>query len=302
MWWFRRKSSPPSEPASAPPKGTVAALPAAPTEAIPFVFDVAIRSDRGVQRPHNEDQGRSVHPRDPETLSAKGLLVLVADGMGGHAAGEVASAAAADVIARVYYESAAPPPDALRAAFLEANRVIHEGARQQEGLNGMGTTCTALVLRSGEAWAAHVGDSRLYRCRAGRIERLTEDHSVVSEMVREGLITEEEARHHDQRNVITRALGIHAEVEPTVREAPLALRAGDVFLLSSDGLYDLVEEDEIADIVRQPDIHAAASGLVALANERGGHDNITVGLVHVRAAEGEAEAEERATREAPALS
>src|SRR5690606_4762160 len=123
-------------------------------------------------------------------------------------------------------------------------------------------------LRSGEAWAAHVGDSRLYRCRAGRIERLTEDHSVVSEMVREGLITEEEARHHDQRNVITRALGIHAEVEPTVREAPLALRAGDVFLLSSDGLYDLVEEDEIADIVRQPDIHAAASGLVALANER----------------------------------
>lgn len=285
-------------------KETVAALPAIPEEEARFAFDVAIRSDRGCVRTHNEDQGRSVHPGNPDTLRAKGLLVLVADGMGGHAAGEVASATAADVIAQVYYASPDTPPNALHEAFVEANRVIYTGAQAQEGREGMGTTCTALVVRGNEAWAAHVGDSRLYRSRADHIERLTEDHSVVSEMVRDGLITEEEARTHDQRNVITRALGIRADVEPTVRETPLPLQDGDVFLLSSDGLYDLVGEDEIGALLQQDDIHAAASGLVTLANERGGHDNITVGLVRVRALDAtpEGEPEERATREAPALS
>ncbi len=290
MWsLFRRR--PPIVPAPLPP----------PAPQPEYALDVAICSDVGQTRAHNEDRGQSVRPGDAATRAAKGVLVLVADGMGGHAAGEVASTAAAEIIAQTYYASTAPPPDALRAAFLAANAAIHARASADAALDGMGTTCTALVLRGGEAWAAHVGDSRLYRCRDGRSERLTEDHSVVSEMVREGLLTEAQARNHEQRNVITRALGIHAHVEPTVRSAPLAVRPGDVFLLSSDGLYDLVEEDEIAQAVASGSVHDAAQRLVDLANARGGFDNVTVGVVRVRTAEAD-RAAVRATREAPAAS
>jgi PPM family protein phosphatase len=170
----------------------------------------------------------------------------------------------------------------------------------------MGTTCVALVLCGAEAFLAHVGDSRAYRLRGGALERLTVDHSFVAELVAAGALTEEEARAHEQRNVITRALGIRPEVEPTVT-GPLAVEPGDVFVLCSDGLHDPVRDEEIAEALAGAAPLAAAERLVALARERGGPDNITVAVAAVREASWRhpsasgAAPDPRATREAPAL-
>jgi protein phosphatase len=201
--------------------------------------------------------------------------------MGGHAGGEVASRMAAEMIRRIYYEHDAPPPAALRRAFEQANRAVHAAAQDDEHLRGMGTTCTALVVRGTEAFTAHVGDSRLYLLRGGTFRQLSEDHSLVAEMLRGGLLTEEDARHHEDRNVITRALGLHPTVKVALSGKPLAIREGDRFVLCSDGLHDLVEHREIADIVRHASPHEASTRLIDLANARGGHDNITVGVVQV---------------------
>jgi serine/threonine protein phosphatase PrpC len=167
---------------------------------------------------------------------------------------------------------------------VEANRRIHEAAAADESKHGMGTTCTALALCQGRAHAAHVGDSRLYMLRAGQLYQLSEDHSAVNEMVKLGIITKEQARTHEDKNVILRALGTTPEVEVSGLE-PFAVREGDRYLLCSDGLHDLVLEDEIASILSETeDIHSAGERLIALAKERGGHDNITVGLAGVQSA------------------
>jgi protein phosphatase len=147
----------------------------------------------------------------------------------------------------------------------------------------MGTTCTALVLQNGTAISAHVGDSRLYLVREGGIYLMTEDHSAVMEMVKAGLITIEQARHHPEKNVILRAMGSHPDVEVTTWQEPFPVRAGDSFLLCSDGLYDLVENDEIKRAVEAAEPRAACESLIALAKERGGHDNISVGIVSLLA-------------------
>lgn len=282
MWWPFRSS---------------ARQAAAPTPPEPFDLDVAIVSDVGNVRAQNEDRGRCVRPGDAATLARRGVLVLVADGMGGHEAGDVASTTAAEVVARSYYASPGTPREALGRAFVEANARIHTAAGAP-GRQGMGTTCTALVLRGAEAVWAHVGDSRLYRRRDGRIEKLTTDHSMVEEMVAEGLLTAEEARHHDARNVITRALGIRADVDPTL-DGPQAVAPGDVYVLMSDGLYDLVSDDEIGAALADASVHAAAHALVERAKARGGYDNVTVAVVRVQA--GAAARPARATAEAPPL-
>jgi serine/threonine protein phosphatase PrpC len=269
----------------------------------PFEIDASVQTDKGCVREINEDSGRMVRPADPRLLAEKGTLVVVADGMGGHSAGEVASQMAADVVSRVYYEAGAAPGAALKRAVEEANRRIHEAAAADESKHGMGTTCTALALCGGTAYAAHVGDSRLYMLRAGQLYQLSEDHSAVNEMVKLGIITKEQARTHEDKNVILRALGTTPEVEVSVLE-PFAVREGDRYLLCSDGLHDLVLEDEIASVLSEAeDIHAAGERLIALAKERGGHDNITVGIIAIMP-EGTAAAEAQdapTTREVEAL-
>ena len=254
----------------------------------PGKFDVVVSmsSDVGCVRELNEDSGTYIRPDDPELLLNKGLLVVVADGMGGHSAGEVASRLAVDVVTRAYYEDGGDPRSALEKAFHEANHEIHQAAEKDASKNGMGTTCTALVLQNGTAISAHVGDSRLYLVREGSIYLMTEDHSAVMEMVKAGLITLEQARHHPEKNVILRAMGSHPEVEVTTWQEPFPVRAGDRFLLCSDGLYDLVEDEEIKGIVMLGAPQTACESLIALAKERGGHDNITVGIVSLKA-EGE---------------
>lgn len=261
-----------------------------------------MQSDVGRHRKANEDCGQVVRPADAQRQAAKGVLVLVADGMGGHAAGEVASRMAAETIRRVYYEHDGMPPTALRHAFEQANRAVHAAARDDERLQGMGTTCTALVVRGAEAFIAHVGDSRLYWLREGAFRQLSEDHSLVAEMLRDGLLTEADARHHEDRNVITRALGLHPTVDVALGPRPLRVQAGDCFVLCSDGLYDLVEDHEIAEAVAEAPPHAASARLIDLANARGGYDNITVGVVRIDARASDTRPSAPDTRELDVLS
>ena len=268
-----------------------------------FEVVASVQTDKGCVREINEDSGRMVRPADPALLAERGTLVVVADGMGGHSAGEVASQMAADIVSRVYYETRAEPSAALKRAVEEANRRIHEAAAEDSAKHGMGTTCTALALCGGRAYAAHVGDSRLYMLRAGKLYQLSEDHSAVNEMVKLGIITKEQARTHEDKNVILRALGTTPDVEVSVLE-PFAVREGDRYLLCSDGLHDLVLENEIASILSESeDIHAAGERLIALAKERGGHDNITAGIIAIMP-EGTAAAEAQnapTTRELEAI-
>jgi len=261
-------------------KGTGEAVAAAGGEA-GYEIVASVQTDKGCVREMNEDSGRLVRPNDPAQHAARGVLLIVADGMGGHSAGEVASQMAADLTSRLYYQSQGPAHEALRDAVAEANRRIFAAAAADEAKRGMGTTCTALAIRGAEASVAHVGDSRCYMLRAGEFYQLTEDHSAVMEMVRHGLITKEEARTHEDKNVILRALGTTPEVEVAMNE-PFGVREGDRFLLCSDGLHDLVTDDEIAAALSgAEDLHAACERLIELAKERGGHDNITVGIVGV---------------------
>jgi len=276
--WKRNKGAGKSN--GEPVKSTVALV---DHQHVDYEIVVSMQSDVGCVREINEDSGRYTQPDEEQAAGGKGLLVLVADGMGGHSAGEVASKMAVELISRVYYEEKTDARHALEAGFHAANKAINDWSANDERVSGMGTTCTALVLRDGLAIAAHVGDSRLYLIRNGQIYLMTEDHSAVMEMVKQGLISLNEARHHPEKNVILRALGSHPEVEVTIWDTPLPVRAGDMFLLCSDGLYDLVEDEEIKQLSVASAPFAACENLIALAKQRGGHDNITVAIVRLEA-------------------
>jgi PPM family protein phosphatase len=227
------------------------------------IDDQAFRSDTGRQRNANED---SFFVRAP--------IFVVADGMGGAQAGEVASKAAADAFDVDLPEG--PPERVLRETILAANRTIHELARADPSRAGMGTTLTAAIVdAAGEEVAiGHVGDSRAYRLRAGKLEQLTRDHSLVEEMRRKGQLTDAQAEDHPQRSIITRALGPEPEVEPDVQT--VAAAPGDVFLICSDGLTTMLGEEQIAKLLSgATSMTAAVRALVDEANRAGGRDNIT---------------------------
>ncbi len=259
----------------------------------------SVQTDPGCVREANEDNGRHIQSNDPEIRSRRGTLTIVADGMGGHASGEIASEMAVELISRFYFEDAdSAPAEALRAAVEAANAEIHHHSTTDEKFFGMGTTVIALVLLGGQGFSAHVGDSRLYRLRGREMELLTLDHSQVMEMVKYGIISMEEARNHDDKNVILRAVGTQAAVEVEV-SAPFAVEPDDEFLLCSDGLCDMLTDEEIAEIwTTRRDIHTACERLITEAKNRGGHDNITVGIVRVSPQnETEASRSVRVTRE-----
>lgn len=262
----------------------------------------SIRTDPGCLRGSNEDHGRHVSPGDRDTIARRGRLTVIADGMGGHSSGEVASRMAVEIITQRYYSDRGwASYEVLRRAIEEANREIYGAAFANESLAGMGTTVVALVMIADRAFSAHVGDSRLYRMRGGRLALLTRDHSQVMEMVQQGLLTVEQARSHDDKNVILRALGPQAEVEVELSDG-FAVEPDDTFLLCSDGLNDMVEDDEIEAILRsEPDEHQAADLLIAAAKANGGHDNVTVGIVRVGIEETAPSPQVRITRELEAL-
>jgi protein phosphatase len=197
--------------------------------------DWAARTDIGRHRENNEDKFDFFFPDDPATLGMRGRLWAVADGMGGHSAGQIASEAALKAIIRSYYsESADDIEPALREAITDANALIHAAAKQFSGHGGMGTTVVAAVVRGDVLTVAHAGDSRAYLLREGEpIRQLTVDHSWVEELVRRGAMTREQAEQSPHKNVITRSVGATETVEPDV--ASETLRVGDTVLLCSDG-------------------------------------------------------------------
>ena len=235
---------------------------------------IGMASDPGCVRDNNEDRVRVVRPAN-EGVDSDGLLAVVCDGMGDHAAGETASRIATEVIARDY-PGRDDPGAALLRAIRHANRAVHDAAGRDPALTGMGTTCTAMVLRGGLAWCAHVGDSRCYLVRDGEIFVMTEDHRAVMALVRNGSISRDEARDHPDRNVLSRALGSHRDIEVTSWPRPFVIRPGDRFLLSTDGLHDVIREEEILRVVRTGRPHEACLELVRLAREHGAPDNVSV--------------------------
>jgi protein phosphatase len=223
------------------------------------------RTDTGRQRRENED---SAYVHAP--------VFVVADGMGGAQAGEVASRMAIETFEEGLPKSGTPQ-DRLAELVRDANHRIYDRSRADQGRAGMGTTLTAAYLADGDLAIAHVGDSRAYLLRDGELTRLTQDHSLVDELVRQGKLTEAQAAEHPQRSIITRALGPEPEVDVDTFSYPM--QDGDVLLLCSDGLTSMVSEDRVADIVRGAGtLDQAADRLIAEANEAGGRDNITVVL------------------------
>ena len=225
------------------------------------------------------DQGR-IRANNQDAMHADSGLFVVADGMGGHQGGEVAANLAVRTVAQADPQGLAQ----LRDAVTEANRVVHETALEQPELHGMGTTLTTLAVsretESPQFVLLNVGDSRIYRHRDSQLEQLTEDHSYVAELIRRGEIDEEAAAVHPYRNMLTRAIGVHAEVE--IDEWVLDPVAGDRFMLCSDGLTNELDDSEIAEqLALEQDPSATAKALVALANNRGGRDNSTVLIVDV---------------------
>jgi serine/threonine protein phosphatase PrpC len=200
-------------------------------------------------------------------------LFAVADGMGGAQAGEIASRIAASVLRNSGSETGG---DAVAALIQEANRRVYEAAASDDARAGMGTTITAALVEGGHVWIGHVGDSRAYRVRDGALEQLTDDHSLVAELVRSGKLSPEEADVHPQRSVITRVLGTDPEVDVDTFE--VEARPGDVFVICSDGLTSMVDDDTILAVLRQEGrtLEQSARGLVDAANRGGGEDNITV--------------------------
>ena len=220
------------------------------------------RTDIGCLRDHNED-----------SLVVTPPLFAVADGMGGHAAGEVAS----EIAVRVLSELAPEHPDveALGRAIEEANRAVNQAAREGRGRQGMGTTMTAAMLEGERLVIAQVGDSRAYLLHQGKLQQLTRDHSLMADMIEAGQLTPEEARTHPQRSVITRALGSDAHLHPDIYE--INVETGDRLLICSDGLSGMIFDDQIENTLRRvQDPQRCASQLVNEAIAAGGHDNVTV--------------------------
>lgn len=240
------------------------------------MFEIGMKSDKG-KRQINQD---AVVADRGELLGEKYALLAVADGMGGHQAGEVASQLAVQCFSQQFltaYQQEASPLLALEIAVRRANQLVHDRAESDHRLAGMGTTLTVAFLWRSQLQVAHVGDSRLYLYRDELCQQLTDDHSLVGELLKSGGLSEREAQQHPQRNLLIRALGTDSTVD--VDLLSFDLQPGDVILICSDGLSTVINQGELASIISQHrDLQQAANQMVQLANERGGHDNITAAL------------------------
>ena len=237
-------------------------------ENLPAGILSAFRTDVGKVRANNQDA---------PIVSEKLRLYGVADGMGGHKGGEVASTSARDDLLREL-EGKTPSVAALSGAIEEVNRQIYHQQEHDDALTGMGTTLSVLWMSDNFVYIGHVGDSRVYLPRDGEFKQMTLDHSLVEQLVREGVLTEEEAQNHPMRNIITRAIGTDesVEVDVVVEER----RKGDLWLACSDGLHGLVDDRQMRDALRQYAPEKAADVLLKAALDAGGRDNVTLVIVH----------------------
>ncbi len=240
-------------------------------------------TDVGLKRGHNEDN---------YLINEELNLFVVADGMGGHAGGEYASAIAVNTVEEIVTSmelegveitDVTDPVEITRQKLTHAIRLagrrIYEKAKEQPEYHGMGTTAVVLLVDSGNAYVAHVGDSRLYMLRDGAVEQVTEDHSLIAEKIRHGLITPEEAKNHRMRNVITRSLGYQEDVEVDIQVR--AVRRGDQYLLCSDGLSGHVAGEEALEVMQRMSPCDASRHMIRLACDRGGEDNITTVIARI---------------------
>lgn len=241
---------------------------------------VGCKTDLGRVRENNEDKFEYYIPDDEGALALRGMAFVVCDGMGGHAAGQIASELACKTFLDIYFnhpsESTA---SALLAGIKSANRYVYDVSLAVPSRRGMGTTLSALVLLQDRAWVAHVGDSRIYRLREGEFERITKDHTWVEDALRLGMIRPEEADTHPNRHMLSRAIGTEENVPPDIFD--LDLREGDVFLLCSDGLINHVDDEALAQAIAEFGPSEAAWRLVGQALVGGGSDNCTVMVVRV---------------------
>ena len=246
-------------------------------------IEVSVQSDIGCLRQNNEDSFGYWEPEDDQQFLRKGRLAVVADGMGGYEGGQEASRLAVETLVKVYRDFGGDDP---QAGLVEALQAAHEQIRQYSfahpELRGMGTTCTAAAIVQDALYYVHVGDTRLYLIRDGRITRVTRDHSYVGRLVESGMISAEEAENHPQRNILTAALGTNPDLIMDSPGQPEPLRPEDVLLICSDGLWGLVRDSEILDAVENKTAEQAGRKLIELARERGGPDNITVEILRLR--------------------
>lgn len=249
------------------------------------VIDAAGATDPGPQRERNEDAFAFSAPADSAALNRKGLLFAVADGLGGHWAGNVASSTAVSTLLAEYFapSSHSRIEPALRQAVQAANLRIHALAQRNADYRSMETTLTALAIAGDQAYIAHVGDSRAYLLRGGALTQLTADHSEVADLVRMRIVKPDKAREHPSRNVLTRTLGSRLLLRPDF--ARHSVSDGDVFLLCSDGMWSVAEDDEIAQLLALPRAQEACDGLVRLALDHGTRDNVTAQVVRVQTVE-----------------
>lgn len=257
-----------------------------------FQLEMHATTDVGKRRKHNEDS--------VGTIPSHGIAIL-ADGMGGYNAGEVASLMAVDIIGKTIKEQINKKPQAeidsetgftcesilARNAIKQANESIFQTAKNRPECSGMGTTVLTALFYSDRVTAAHVGDSRMYRQRDGELTHVTEDHSLIHEQVRRGLVTEADARNSIIKNLVTRALGVDTGVDPDIVEDTVF--AGDLYLMCSDGLTDVVSDETIEQMLTMygTDLKKTANILIKLANDAGGPDNISVILIDVKGGKAE---------------
>ncbi|MDP8980155.1 MAG: Stp1/IreP family PP2C-type Ser/Thr phosphatase [Acidobacteriota bacterium] len=245
-------------------------------------IELANLTDTGCVRSENEDYYGYVEPEADEDFLKRGRLAIVADGMGGHVGGRVASGIAVDVVRQTYLnEPCAEALDALLTAFGNAHFAIQEAGHEDPSLKGMGTTCSAAVLLDHQLHYGHVGDSRIYLLRDSTISQVTHDHSYVARLVESGALTPEEAAVHPERNVLTAALGMDSNIQADFSEAPLPLQANDMVLLCTDGLHGLVTDGEMLAVATDHPPREACKQLVEMAKNRGGYDNITVQIIRI---------------------
>ena len=239
-------------------------------------------TDAGPHRPSNEDRIGLFLPEDPALMDRKGVLCVIADGVGGHEGGEVASATAVETIIKEYYSPSSQSrlEAALRQSVQVANLRVYDFGQGQLELRQMETTATALVLAGDRGYVAHIGDSRVYHFRDGRLAQVTSDHSEVAELVRMRLLSPEAARNHPGRNVLTRTLGGRLIVRPDFLQLPV--RAGDQFLLCTDGLWSEVNDDEIAEALTGGEPAASCRALIDMALDRDCVDNVSVQVIKVK--------------------
>lgn len=244
-------------------------------------LNVVVLSDLGNIRTNNEDIGRFFRMTDVDVLKQKGYLLVVADGMGGHEAGEVASRIAAETVSEYYFDAEAGLgiEKSLAKSLTAANKRIYNMSAANKMYKGMGTTCTCVALVGDSIYFGHVGDSRAYLIQSNKtIEQITTDHTYVQELVNNGDIRPEEAAHHPKRNILTNAMGTKPDTSVDTGLHPTKFGEQDRILLCSDGLYEYVKDEEIVSILLNQDLHEAASIFIREAKKRGGHDNITVVL------------------------